>query len=596
VKAIWFILRLPVDDAKMSKRFQKQPVRRPVPGTASAGSKVKTELQNAVLLHQRGQLVEAEQIYRNVLRTAPHNFDATHLLGVVFLQRGQLSEGEQLIARALKINPKDPSAHNNRGNALRGLERNEDALASFDKAIAFKPDYVEAFYNRGVVLQELTRAEEALASYDRALALRPDHVEALSNRGNTLHKLKRYDEALASLDKAIALKPDYAEAFYNRGVVFQELMRAEEALASYDKAIALRPNYVEALYNRGAALQELTRFEEVLASYGKAIDLRPDFAEARFNRSLVLLLTGNYADGWDEYEWRLKGGTKDMKPRRFASPQWRGEDLAGKKVLLYAEQGYGDTIQLCRYVPLVAARGGCVILEVQEPLHELMTSLAGTAQIVSGGDPLPHFDVHCPLLSLPLAFRTRLESIPSATPYLRAPSHALQRWKTRLGPRDQLRIGICWAGSLSFKGDASRSIGLSPMLPLLARGDVQFFSLQKDLRAGDAEILRNNPHITLLGQEIETFSDTAAIISSMDLVISSDTSVVHLAGALGKSIWILLQLVPDWRWLLGSEDNPWYPAARLFRQDATRSWDGVIERVQTALAAVLTDNPDSKEL
>jgi len=243
----------------------------------------------------------------------------------------------------------------------------------------------------------------------------------------------------------------------------------------------------------------------------------------------------------------------------------------------------GDTIQFCRYVPLVAARAARVILEVQRPLHELMSTLCSATQIVSRGDPLPDFDTHCPLLSLPLAFGTRLESIPSTTPYLHTPTHTLRHWTTRLGSPDRPRVGICWAGSPNFKGDLSRSIGLSPMLPLLANTDVQFFGLQKDVRAGDTEILRHNPQITHLGDEIETFSDTAAVISSMDLVISSDTSVVHLAGALGKPIWILLQYVPDWRWLLDREDSPWYPTARLFRQDETRDWDSVIARVRAAL-------------
>jgi hypothetical protein len=312
--------------------------------------------------------------------------------------------------------------------------------------------------------------------------------------------------------------------------------------------------------------------------------VRPDYAEAHWNEALTRLLIGDFERGWKKYEWRWKIESFTSKQRDFAQPLWLGADgIEGKSILLHSEQGFGDTIQFCRYVPLVAACGARVILAVQKPLHELMSTLTGAAQIVFTGEPLPHFDIHCPLASLPLAVGTRLESIPSTTPYLHAPAHALQHWKTRLEPRDRLRIGICWAGNPNHKSDVSRSIGLSPLLPLLTNTDVQFFSLQKDLRAGDAEILRNNRHITHLGQEIETFSDTAAIISSMDLVISIDTSVVHLAGSLGKPIWILLQFVPDWRWLLDREDSPWYPTARLFRQNETRSWDGVISRVHAAM-------------
>jgi hypothetical protein len=292
---------------------------------------------------------------------------------------------------------------------------------------------------------------------------------------------------------------------------------------------------------------------------------------------------GDFNRGWEKNEWRWETRQARSNKRNFAHPQWTGrEDIAGKTILLHAEQGFGDTIQFCRYVPRVVARARGVILEVQKPLHELMSALPSTAQIVSRGEPLPDFDIHCPLLSLPLAFGTRLESIPSTTPYLQAPTHALQHWEKSLGPPDRLRIGICWAGNANFRGDLNRSIGLSPMLPLLENADVQFFSIQKDLRAGDAEILQTKSQITHLGKQIETFSDTAAIISLMDLVISSDTSIVHLAGALGKPVWILLQYVPDWRWLLGREDSPWYPTARLFRQDATRQWDNVIARVHAA--------------
>jgi hypothetical protein len=260
--------------------------------------------------------------------------------------------------------------------------------------------------------------------------------------------------------------------------------------------------------------------------------------------------------------------------------------LTGKTILLYAEQGFGDTIQFCRYVGLVAERGARVVLEVQAPLCELMGALNGVAEIVSAGDSLPDFDLNCPLASLPLVFGTRLESIPSPKSYLQAPIHALEHWRARLGSGSRPRIGLCWAGNSQFKGDATRSIGLSPMLPMLADKDVQFFSLQKDLRAGDAEILRDIPQVAHLGEEIGTFADTAAIMALMDVVISSDTSVVHLAASLGRPTWILLQFVPDWRWLLDREDSPWYPSARLFRQPQPGDWDSVVARVRAEIAGL----------
>jgi tetratricopeptide (TPR) repeat protein len=542
--------------------------------------------------HNAGRLDKAERLYREILSVEASHADSLHLLGVVYRRRGQLELAVEMINKAIAVNNGVAAYHSNLGLVLQDQGKLADALASYERAIGIKPDDVAAlntrgvaFYNRGVTLGELKRFDEALASYDQAIALKPDFVEAHNNRGNALKQLKRFEEALASYDQAIALKPDFAEAHNNRGNALKQLKRFEEALASYDQAIALEPDDAAAFNNRGVTLGELKRFDEALASYDKALALRPDDVEAHYNEAFCRLLLGDFDRGAPAWRWESEPAKQaNIEKRNFAQPLWVGSnDIAEKTILLHAEQGFGDTIQFCRYVPLVAEHGARVILEVQKPLHELMSTLAGAAQIISRGDPLPDFDIQCPLFSLPLALGTRLDCIPSTTPYLHAPTHALQHWNTRLGPRHRPRIGICWAGNSNVPHDLSRSIGLSPMLPLLANTDVQFFSLQKDLRAGDAEILDNNRNITHLGQEIETFSDTAAIICSMDLVISSDTSVAHLAGSLGKPIWILLQFVPDWRWLLDRDDNPWYPTARLFRQEETRTWDGVIRRVHAAL-------------
>jgi len=552
---------------------------------------LKTNPNDCLALNNRGvalkelkRFEEALASYDRALTMRPDFAEALSNRGVALYELKRFEEALASYDLALAVRPDYAEALSNRGNALKELKRFEEALASYDRALTLRPDYAETLCNRGLTLLELKRFEEALASCDRALMLRPDYPEALSNRGNALRQLKRFEEALASYDRALALRPDYAGALSNRGLILHELERFEEALASCDRALSVRPDHVEALLNRGNALSELRRFDEALASYDRALTLRPDYAEAHLNEALTRLLVGEFEDGWEKHEWRWETKQHRSARRGFTQPLWTGrENIADKAVLLHAEQGLGDTIQFCRYVPLVAARAARVILEVQRPLHELMSTLCGATQIVSRGDPLPDFDMHCPLLSLPLAFGTRFESIPSMTPYLHTPTHTLRHWTTRLGSPDRPRVGICWAGRPNFKGDLSRSIGLSPMLPLLENTDVQFFGLQKDLRAGDTEILRHNPQITHLGDEIETFSDTAAVISSMDLVLSSDTSVAHLAGALGKPIWILLQCVPDWRWLLDREDSPWYPTARLFRQDETRDWDSVIARVRAAL-------------
>jgi Tfp pilus assembly protein PilF len=446
-----------------------------------------------------------------------------------------------------------------------------------------KRDLFDALHLLAVVQLRLGKNDTALASYDRALKVRPDYAEALCNRGVTLHELKRFEEALASYDRALKVRPGYAEALYNRGNTLKELKRLEEALASYDHALKARPDYAEAFCNRGITLHKLNRFEEALASYDCALKVRPDLAEAHFNEAVCRLLTGDFDRGWEKNEWRWETERQRNGKRNFAQPQWTGQqDIAGKTILLHAEQGFGDTIQFCRYVPHVVERAGRVILEVPKPLRELMSTLPGVAQIVSKGDPLPDFDIHCPLLSLPLAIGTRLETIPSATPYLRASKSAVMDWNARLGPRSRPRIGLAWSGHPMHKNDHNRSIGLSTLLPRLGL-NATYVSLQKDVRVADTELLKERADILQFGDALGDFSDTAALISNLDLVISVDTSVAHLGGALAKPVWVLLPFVPDWRWLLDREDSPWYPTARLFRQGETRQWDNVIARVQAAL-------------
>jgi tetratricopeptide (TPR) repeat protein len=505
-------------------------------------SEVTSLFAEGLALHQAGRLEDAEKIYLQILATQPDHFDSLHWLGVIFLQRGNHAEAASQIELALRRNPNN----------------------------------ILALNNRGVTLHKLKRFEEALASYDRALALRPDLAETLSNRGGTLHELKRYEEALASYDRALALRPDYAGALYSRGNPLHELKRYEEALASYDRALALRPDHAETLLNRGATLHELERYEEALASYDRALALRPDYAGAHFNEALCRLLIGDFGRGWEKFQCRFV-------KRNFAQPVWVGScEIGGKAILLHAEESLGDTIQFCRYVPLVAERAARVILEVQAPLHGLMSTLPVAAQIVSRGDPLPDFDIHCPLHGLPLALGTRLATIPSATPYLRASSQAVMNWNAWLGPRDRPRIGLAWSGNPKNNIDHKRSMRLSSLLSLLDI-NATFVSLQTDVRAGDAAVLKARSDLHHFGDELKDFSDTAALISNLDLVISVDTSVVHLAGALAKSVWVLLPFIPDWRWLLDREDSPWYPTARLFRQDDSRAWDNVITSVHAAL-------------
>ncbi|MFZ1909244.1 MAG: tetratricopeptide repeat protein [Burkholderiales bacterium] len=395
------------------------------------------------------------------------------------------------------------------------------------------------------------------------------------------------------IGKAVAIKPGNPEALVNLGNALQELKRHDQALASYDKALALKPDYAEALSNRGLTLQALKRHDEALASYGKALALEPDFAEAHANLGLLRLLLGDFERGWEEYEWRWKGPSFSASRRNFSQPLWLGEDgVSGKTLLIHAEQGLGDTIQFVRYARQAAEKGATVVLQVQPALKALLASAFGRYQVLAEGEPLPRFDLHCPFLSLPLAFKTRLDSIPAQVPYLAAPVAAIDKWSDRLGQKGVPRIGIVWSGRSTHANDANRSIALTRLMPLRSP-DVQLVSLQNEVRAEDARVLTANAQILHFGPELKDFSDTAALVSLVDLVVSVDTSVAHLAGALGKPVWILVPFAPDWRWLLEREDSPWYPSARIFRQPKLGDWDSVIDKVRQALTERLASDPPS---
>jgi tetratricopeptide (TPR) repeat protein len=572
----------------------------------------------ALAFHRAGLLAEAEQLYRRVLDHQPGSFDCQHLLGVISYQRGDCLAAVRQIDAALKINSRVADAHLNRGNALKKLKRFDEALASYDKAIACKgeqdpallnsrgsvlrdlgrldealgdldmavalrPDFAEAVNNRGNVLKDMGRPEEALADYDRAIALKRDNADAFNNRGNAHKLLGANEEALADYETAIALAPDHAEAFYNLGTTLYDIGRFDAALAPLSRAIALRPGYAEAVYNHGAALMALRRIDDALADFARALALRPDHPGAAWNRGLCNLLAGRWREGWPDYERRWETEQTPPHWHGYGRPQWTGrEDIRGRTLLLHSEQGHGDTIMAARFVRPAIEMGARVILDVSDAMRPLLGQFDGVT-LTRAGEPVPAFDLHCPLMSLPHALDVTLETMRADVPYLAAPAAHVEKWRGRLPRSGGLRVGINWAGSPTFRHDPARSIGLARMLPLLAQSGVQFFSLQKDLRDGDAETLRGEPRIEALGGQIESFADTAAIISLIDLVISSDTSVVHLAGALGKPVWILLPFVPDWRWLLDREDSPWYPTARLFRQPALGDWNGVIGQVSAAL-------------
>jgi tetratricopeptide (TPR) repeat protein len=479
--------------------------------------------------------------------------------------------------RGLAIKPRDVEALNGRGVALQALERHEEALASYEQALAINPRHAEANYNRGNALRDLNRLADALASYDRAIAINPDHAAAFNNRGHALQQLGRRQEALASYDRATAIKPDYARALVNRGNLLLELARPAEALSSCNRALAIEPDNTEALSMRGNALCDLHRHEEALASYIRAAAIKPDLAGSHYNESWLRLLRGEFPIGWEKYEWRWKVESFASPPRDFSQPLWLGkESLRGKTILLHAEQGLGDTIQFVRYAELVADQGAEVLLEVQPELKCLLSGLSDIASVLGRGESLPSFDVHSPLLSLPLAFGTDLQTIPAKMPYLHAPTDRIEHWKARLPGADVLRVGFCCSGNPSHKNDRNRSIAPALLAPLLSIPNIEFFCMQKNLRPAEAEFLARHPQIHNLGPELGSFVETAAVIANLDVVVSVDTALAHLAGAMARPVWILLPFSPDWRWMLNRSDSPWYPTATLFRQARVGMWQDVL--------------------
>ena len=454
----------------MAKRTGKPlPPRAPSGPQASAGlavsprraQEVAALFQLGLQLQQRGHLQEAQALYERVLRLHPSHFDALHLLGVIAALSNAPERALQLLDGAISVNPACAPVYSNRGNVLQALGRLEEALASFDRAVSLEPKYTDAHFNRGNTLKQLGRLEEAVASYDQAIAIHAGHAPAWSNRGDALQQLMRLEDAVASYTQAISARPDYAEAHNNLGVALRELNRPAEALARCEAAIACRPDFAQAHSNRGIALQELHRLDEAVASYDRAISLQPDFAGAYHNKALALLLAGRYEEGWPLYEWRWKNPDSGLSPRFPDHPLWLGDgDLTGKTILLHSEQGLGDTLQFCRYAPLVAQRGARVLLEVQPALAGLLRGLAGVSEVLQAGDALPPFDLHCPLMSLPLAFGTTLHTIPAAEGYLNCSPDKLQAWRERLGPRTQPRVGLVWSGNPAYKADSRRSLPL----------------------------------------------------------------------------------------------------------------------------------------
>jgi tetratricopeptide (TPR) repeat protein len=537
---------------------------------------------------QAGNHADAERAFRQAVKLCPGHAEAWYRLGQACAAQGRAADAAAAYREALRLRPDVALTHDSLGVALAQQGDLQQAAAHFRQAVQLRPDFAAAHCNLGNVLKEQGESDEALGCYREAIRLRPDLAAAHNNLGVLLADRGQLDEAAPRYREAIRLRPDYADAWYNLGNALRQQGQLHEALSCYDRFLQLCPGSADAHNNRGNVLLRLGHLDAVMGCYEQALRLQPDLPEAHQNRALFWLLHGDFERGWPEYEWRPGGLRRGPWP--FAQPWWDGGALGGRTILLHAEQGLGDTLQFVRYAPLVRQRGGTVLLLCQKALRRLLEGAPGVDGLFTPDQPLPAFDVHAPLLSLPRLLGTTATTISAEVPYLRADTELARRWQAELAPLTGCRVGIVWQGSLTHKGDRLRSVPLACFEPLARVPGARLVSLQKGPGSEQAaqagfDILDMSAR---LDEESGPFMDTAAVLANLDVLVTIDTAVAHLAGALGVPTWLALSLAPDWRWLLGREDSPWYPTMCLFRQARFGDWDDVFRRLAAALHQRLT--------
>jgi tetratricopeptide (TPR) repeat protein len=571
-------------------------------------------------LLKAGQMAEAEQCGRRALALDSGHADSLHLMGLLCAAAKQYDLAIEWFAQAIRQNPDVSDYFSNLAAALEHRGRRDEAIRSLDRALVLKPGRADVWYRMGLLLEGRDRKDEASQSFDAALKADPRHLEAANAAGlahfnagrweralsgfaaslaidpaqaGALHlmgicylRLKRLDEAYENCRRALALAPDDPEINCNFALILGKRGLNEEALGRFDFALAIDPRLAVAHCLRAGVLAELRRFDEALAGYDKAIAIDPELADAHWNGALLRLLLGDFERGWLGRPWGRKCSSLSFVDRQFAQPLWRGEtDIAGKTILLHSDEGLGDSIQFARYATLVARLGARVILEVQDAVHPLLSGIEGVAVCLpKTGVTLPDFDLQCPMSDLPTAFATRLDTIPAVASPLAPPAARVRAWQERLGAHDRLRVGLVWSGNPAHNNDGNRSMPLAAMTALLDV-DARFISLQKDPRPADREVLCGRAEIVDPTSHLSDFVETAALIACLDLVITVDTSVAHLAGTMGCPTWLLLPYTPDFRWLLDRDDSPWYPSVRLFRQSDKRDYAEVLSRVRDELHA-----------
>lgn len=546
----------------------------------------------AVKFHTQGRLPEAEQACRAVLGAQAGNVAAAHLLAVVLCQSGRLAEGETMLRRLASGRPNDPEILRHLVDALFEQGKLQDALERARALVALAPGDASAHIRLGASLQALSMPVEAVTAFETAAALMPDDdgmrselALAQYDLGAFLHSAGRMAEAEAAYRRAAALAPDLADSHLGLGNLLYAQEHYAEAAAAFRRALAARPDWPQALINAGVATERLHGGDaEAIALYRRAIALRPDYPLAHYNLGVALLRNGDYRKGWREYEWRWRGGVPELLARTLPQPEWDGGPLEGRTVLLHGDEGFGDTIQFVRFAHHAAERGGRVLLEVPPALVRLLRGLPGVDGVIARGEPLPPFDCHLSLLSLPGVLDLPESAFTMPEAYLRADPADAAGWRQRLDADGSgVRVGLVWSGNPVHRADRHRSLAVAQILARLGHLPVRLYGVQADLRASDAATLAARPDLANLGSGLRDFADTAALLSQLDLLISVDTATAHLAGALGCPVWIMLPFFADWRWQTGRQDTPWYGGMRLFRQSSPGDWDGVLDRVEQAL-------------
>ncbi|MEQ8790498.1 MAG: DUF6165 family protein [Pirellulaceae bacterium] len=551
-------------------------------------------LQGAWKVHQQGEVARAESVYRDVLAAQPDNAAAWCYLGIALHDLRRYDEAVAAYRRALELQPQFPVALSNLGNTLSRVGRLDEAEQSCRAALALKPDYVTAYNNLGAVLSKQGKLEEAAEAMEQAVRFNPNYAAAHNNLGALLVKQGKLEEAEQRIEQALELCPEHGPSHNNLGALLARQGKLSEAETQLEQAVRHNPQFESAQSNLANTQLRQGKIESARAALDAALKVNPAYAEARKAQSLIWLLMGDFERGWPAYEWRWR--CEESGPPSFPKPLWDGSPLAGRTLLLHAEQGLGDTMHFVRYAQVIQQQHeGRIVLNCQKPLLPLLARTSGLDAIVAQKEPLPPFDVWIPLMSVPGVLDTNLETIPAPIPYIHADPELAAAWKSRLAENNSFKIGIAWQGNKDHQADLQRSVRLEQFAPLADVPGVELFSLQKGYGSEQIAELAGKFHVTEFSPPLDeptgAFMDTAAVMRQLDLVICSDTSLAHLAGAMGVPIWTALSYSPDWRWLLKRDDSPWYPSMRLFRQDTLGDWTPVFARMAEALRERVGDRP-----